>query len=66
MPFAVAVNDFPGAPRYGIEQLREALDLLPETPIVHCDARSRDSAAGALITLVEHALRFPAAPKALT
>jgi len=66
MPFAVAVNEFPGSPRYGTEQLRESLDLLPETPIVQCDARSKDSSAGALITLVEHALRFPASPKALT
>ncbi len=65
MPFAVAINDFPGAPRYDIEQLRTALDLLPETPIVVCDARSRESSAAALITLVEHALRFPVTTKAL-
>jgi uncharacterized protein len=65
MPFAVAINDFPGAPRYDIEQLRAALDLLPETPIVVCDARSRESSAAALITLVEHALRFPVTTKAL-
>jgi signal recognition particle receptor subunit beta len=65
MPFAVAINDFPGAPRYDIEQLRTALDLLPETPIVVCDARSKESSAAALITLVEHALRFPVTTKAL-
>jgi signal recognition particle receptor subunit beta len=65
MPFAVAINDFPGSPRYDIEQLRTALDLLPETPIVVCDARSRESSAAALITLVEHALRFPVTTKAL-
>ena len=65
MPFAVAVNQFPDAATYGVEQLREALDLLPEIPIVLCDARTRDSAVGALITLVEHALKFPASPKAL-
>ena len=65
MPFAVAVNQFPGARRYAPEQLRDALDLLPDTPIVLCDARSRDSAARALITLVEHALRSSASPKAL-
>ncbi len=64
MPFAVAVNQFPGAPPYSADQLRDALDLLPETPIVNVDARARDSAAGALITLVEHALRFPTSPKA--
>lgn len=64
MPFAVAVNQFPDAPRYTPEQLRDALDLLPETPIVNCDARTRESSAGALITLVEHALRFPVPSKA--
>ncbi|HEX2130125.1 MAG TPA: ATP/GTP-binding protein [Actinophytocola sp.] len=60
MPFAVAVNRFPDAPRYSADQLRDALDLLPDTPIVDCDARSRESSAATLITLVEHALRFPA------
>jgi uncharacterized protein len=65
MPFAVAVNRFPGAPPYSVEELREALDLLPDTPIVSCDARTRESSAGALITLVEHALRFPVPSKAL-
>jgi uncharacterized protein len=66
MPFAVAVNEFPNAPRHGAEPLREALDLLPETPIVMCDARSRDSAARALITLVEHALKYSNSTKAFT
>jgi signal recognition particle receptor subunit beta len=65
MPFAVAVNQFPDAPYYDREQLRTALDLLSDTPIVICDARSKDSAAGALISLVEHALHFPASSKAL-
>ncbi len=66
MPFAVAVNEFPDAPKYTIEQLREALDLLPDTPIVQCDARHKESSAHALITLVEHALHHPASQKALT
>ncbi|MGH3761733.1 GTP-binding protein [Actinophytocola sp.] len=65
MPFAVAINQFPGAPQYRTEQLRDALDLLPDTPIVWCDARGRDSSAGALITLVEHALRSSTSSKAL-
>ncbi|GAB3432972.1 GTP-binding protein [Actinophytocola sediminis] len=64
MPFAVAVNQFPGAPRYNLDQLRDALDLLPETPIVSCDARNRESSAAALGTLVEHAIRFPVSAKA--
>jgi signal recognition particle receptor subunit beta len=65
-PFAVAVNEFPNAPKYPIRQLRDALDLLPDTPIVTCDARNKHSAVTALITLVEHALKFPASSKALT
>ena len=66
MPFAVAVNTFPDAPRYDTERLRDALDLLPDTPIVQCDARNKESSALALIKLVEHALHHPASEKALT
>jgi uncharacterized protein len=66
IPFAVAVNEFPGSPRYDPERLRDALDLLPDTPIVACDARNKESSAQALIKLVEHALHFPASQKALT
>ncbi|MGV9314547.1 GTP-binding protein [Streptomyces sp. NPDC003691] len=54
LPFAVAVNDFPGSPRYPEDELRGALDLLPGTPLVHCDARDMRSSVGALIALLEH------------
>ncbi|MDX2709006.1 GTP-binding protein [Actinacidiphila glaucinigra] len=56
LPYAVAVNDFPDAPAYDEERMRKALDLLPETPLVICDARDRTSATNALITLAEHLL----------
>ncbi len=56
VPFAVAVNQFPGSPTYDTEELRSALDLLPETPIVYCDARERQSSVQALIKLVEYAI----------
>ncbi len=56
VPFAVAVNQFPGSPEYDPEKLREALDLLPETPIVYCDARDRQSSVQSLIKLVEYAI----------
>ncbi|QEV18698.1 MULTISPECIES: GTP-binding protein [Streptomyces] len=52
-PFIVARNDF-GGPQHTPEQLREALDLDPWVPLVDCDARSRESSKGVLITLVEH------------
>jgi signal recognition particle receptor subunit beta len=54
MPYAVAVNQFDGAPVFPEEEIREALDLLPETPLVTCDARDTGSSTKALISLVEH------------
>ncbi|MEC3975866.1 GTP-binding protein [Amycolatopsis sp. H20-H5] len=54
MPYAVAVNHFDGAPRFPEPELREALDLLPQTRLVTCDARDRTSSAKALIALVDH------------
>ena len=52
-PFIVARNDF-GGPRHSAEQVREALDLPEDVPMVDCDARSRPSSKNVLITLVEH------------
>jgi signal recognition particle receptor subunit beta len=54
VPYAVAVNHFDGAPAYSEEQLRDALDLLPGTPLVTCDARDRRSSTEALIALVQY------------
>ncbi|MDI9883679.1 ATP/GTP-binding protein [Streptomyces sp. HNM0645] len=56
LPYAVALNEFDGAPRHTLSEVREALDLLPETPLVRCDARDRDSSTRALVSLVEHLL----------
>jgi signal recognition particle receptor subunit beta len=56
IPFIVALNCFDGARRYDVEDVRMALDLDPGLPIVHCDARSRESAKEVLIALVEHVL----------
>ncbi|MFG2819332.1 ATP/GTP-binding protein [Kitasatospora sp. NPDC048365] len=54
IPFAVAVNLFPDTPRYPEEELRAALDLLPEVPILQCDARNRRAAYDVLIDFVDH------------
>ena len=56
LPFAVAVNVFPDSQQHNTDDLRQALDLLPETPIVHCDARDRNSSVRALIALTAYAL----------
>ncbi|WP_371749585.1 ATP/GTP-binding protein [Streptomyces sp. NBC_01283] len=54
LPFAVAVNVFPGSPQHAVDDLRAALDLLPGTPVVNCDARDPASSVRALIALVQH------------
>jgi uncharacterized protein len=62
LPFAVAVNRFPDSRPHGADELRDALDLLPGTPVADCDARDRSSSARALIKLVEHALSSQKVP----
>jgi signal recognition particle receptor subunit beta len=57
VPFAVAVNCFAGAPRYHTEDVRSALDLDPDVPVLLCDARARSSVRDVLIALIEHALQ---------
>ncbi|MFE7514152.1 ATP/GTP-binding protein [Streptomyces sp. NPDC057540] len=52
-PFVVACNDF-GGPAHSPAQIREALDLPDEVPLVFCDARSRESSKQVLISLAEH------------
>ncbi len=56
LPFGVAVNVFPDSDQHSTEDLRRALDLLPETPIVRCDARDRASSLSALVALTAYAL----------
>lgn len=54
LPYAVAVNHFEGSPMFDEADLREALDLLPETPLITCDARDQRSSTQALISLVQY------------
>ena len=56
IPFVVAVNVFDGAPRHTEADLRSALALAPDVPLVTCDARREDTVIAVLICLVEHAL----------
>src|SRR6201996_2548485 len=55
-PFVVAVNCFDDAPRFQPEDIRIALSLGPEVPVVLCDARSRDSVRQVLVSLVRHVM----------
>lgn len=54
IPYAIAVNHFDGTPTHTDDELREALDLLPETPVVTCDARDETSSANVLMALVRY------------
>ncbi|MFF7857893.1 ATP/GTP-binding protein [Streptomyces sp. NPDC007904] len=56
LEYAIAVNCFGPAGTYSEAEVREALDLLPDTPVVYCDARDQQSSAKALIALVRHLL----------
>ncbi|HEY4463330.1 MAG TPA: ATP/GTP-binding protein [Streptosporangiaceae bacterium] len=56
IPFIVAVNCFEGTVSHDPDDIRVALDLDAGSPVVMCDARSRDSAKEVLISLVEHVL----------
>ena len=56
VPHVIAVNQFDGAPMHGHEELRQALAVSDDTPLVICDARRRESARDVLITLLEHAV----------
>ncbi|MFG3407544.1 ATP/GTP-binding protein [Streptomyces sp. NPDC048142] len=60
LEYAVAVNSFDPYSQHAENELREALDLLPDTPVVFCDARDQKSSAQALITLVRHLLAHTA------
>jgi signal recognition particle receptor subunit beta len=56
IPFLVAVNHFDATVAYPVEEVRTALELHPRVPVVVCDARSRESAVGVLLTLVQYLL----------
>ncbi|WP_089155224.1 GTP-binding protein [Micromonospora sp. NBS 11-29] len=56
LPYVVALNRFGDAPHYELEEVREALAISPDVPMVMCDARRRDSVKQVLVTVVEHAM----------
>ncbi|BEL12929.1 ATP/GTP-binding protein [Actinoplanes sichuanensis] len=56
LPYVVALNQFPGAPTYDLDEVRQALRVPDPVPLVTCDARNRDDVRLTLIDLVEHVL----------
>jgi uncharacterized protein len=56
IPFVIAVNCFDGAPRFEPDDIRIALNLGPDIPIVLCDARRRESVKRVLVSLVKYVM----------
>jgi hypothetical protein len=52
----VAVNTFHGRKLHGIDEVRTALQVGPEVPILYCDARVRVDVQKVLVAVVEHAI----------
>ncbi len=55
-PFVVAANQFDGSPVYDPAEIRNALDVDSDVPVLQCDARRRESVKQVLIASVTHAL----------
>src|SRR5580704_6078826 len=51
-----SIDCFDGAPRFEPEDIRIALTLTPEVPVVLCDARNRDSVKKVLVSLVRYVM----------
>lgn len=60
MPFIVARNNFE-PPVHSLDQVRDALSLSDEVPLIDCDARWRESSKSVLIALVNHLYALSAA-----
>lgn len=58
VPFVVALNLFEGELTHDMDEVREALALGPDVPLVACDARDTVSTVDTLRTLVTHTMRL--------
>jgi signal recognition particle receptor subunit beta len=56
IPYVIAINEFDGARRYTPEEVRYALRIAEDIPIVCCDARDHASALRVLITLMSYVI----------
>ncbi len=64
IPFVIAMNQFENAPLHDPEDIREALDLPAQVPIVRTDARNEETALQTLVELLSHILHsLSAAPQ---
>jgi hypothetical protein len=64
IPFVVAVNCFEGVARHALDDVRSALAVPADVPLIYTDARSRAATKQALVTVVQTAMRRLAAGSA--
>ncbi|MBN6041709.1 MULTISPECIES: ATP/GTP-binding protein [unclassified Amycolatopsis] len=64
LPYVVAINCFDRLLHHQIEDVRHALTISPNVPIMACDARDRESAKQVLISVVQHAIQHDSARRA--
>ncbi|MCQ9183459.1 ATP/GTP-binding protein [Streptomyces sp. IBSBF 2953] len=60
-PFVLAVNRFDGADWFELDEVREALGLGADVPVLECDARERGSVRDVLGALMDRVIGFRAA-----
>jgi len=56
IPFLIAVNTFDRSRRFALAEVRDALGLDPDVPMMECDARARSSVKNVLLALTEEVL----------
>jgi signal recognition particle receptor subunit beta len=56
IPFLIGVNTFDLARRFDLDEVRDALGIEKDVPLLECDARNRASVKGVLVALTEEVL----------
>jgi signal recognition particle receptor subunit beta len=56
LPYVVAVNQFSGRAQMTLDQVRHAVNVDPDVPIVSIDARSREQVKAVVLTLLHRIL----------
>ncbi len=56
LPYLIAINCFDGLQYHDINEVREALAVAPDVPVIPTDARGREATKQVLISLVEYVL----------
>lgn len=65
-PFVLAVNRFDGSQRFAIDEVREALELADDVPVLECDARDRGSVRDVLGALMDRVIGARVVPRRRT